>query len=34
LVLFDEHGHVALPAAHKRDLARELIAEIARRLPA
>jgi phosphopantothenoylcysteine decarboxylase/phosphopantothenate--cysteine ligase len=34
LVLFDEHGHVALPAADKRHLARQLVAEIARRLPA
>jgi phosphopantothenoylcysteine decarboxylase/phosphopantothenate--cysteine ligase len=34
LVLFDETGHVALPAADKRELARQLINEIARRLPA
>jgi phosphopantothenoylcysteine decarboxylase/phosphopantothenate--cysteine ligase len=34
LVLFDEHGHSALPAADKRHLARQLITEIARRLPA
>lgn len=32
LVLFDEHGHVGLPLADKQTLARQLIAEIARRL--
>jgi phosphopantothenoylcysteine decarboxylase/phosphopantothenate--cysteine ligase len=34
LVLFDENGIHALPAAPKRDAARRLIAEIAARLPA
>jgi phosphopantothenoylcysteine decarboxylase/phosphopantothenate--cysteine ligase len=32
LVLFDERGHAALPRAEKQQLARQLIAEIARRL--
>jgi phosphopantothenoylcysteine decarboxylase/phosphopantothenate--cysteine ligase len=34
LILFDEHGHVALPAGDKLQLARQLIGEIARRLVA
>jgi phosphopantothenoylcysteine decarboxylase / phosphopantothenate---cysteine ligase len=34
LILFDEHGHVALPAGDKLQLARRLISEIARRLVA
>jgi phosphopantothenoylcysteine decarboxylase/phosphopantothenate--cysteine ligase len=34
LVLFDQHGHSALPAAGKLDLARQLIREIASRLRA
>lgn len=33
LVLFDEHGHTALPRADKQTLAIQLLAEIARRLP-
>ena len=33
LVLFDEQGHMPLPFADKQTLARQLIAEIARRLP-
>lgn len=33
LVLFDEQGHVVLPRASKLALARQLVAEIARRLP-
>jgi phosphopantothenoylcysteine decarboxylase/phosphopantothenate--cysteine ligase len=33
LVLFDETGHTPLPTANKDTLARQLIAEIARRLP-
>lgn len=32
LVLFDEHGHTALPRADKQTLAIQLLAEIARRL--
>ncbi|HYD79688.1 MAG TPA: bifunctional phosphopantothenoylcysteine decarboxylase/phosphopantothenate--cysteine ligase CoaBC [Paucimonas sp.] len=32
LVLFDEHGHTHLPLADKQSLARQLIAEVARRL--
>jgi phosphopantothenoylcysteine decarboxylase / phosphopantothenate---cysteine ligase len=32
LVLFDEKGHTALPRAGKQQLARQLVAEIARRL--
>jgi phosphopantothenoylcysteine decarboxylase/phosphopantothenate--cysteine ligase len=32
LVLFDEHGHNELPRAGKQDLARQLVAEIARRI--
>ena len=32
LILFDEHGHSALPRADKLSLARGLVAEIARRL--
>ncbi|HJU70636.1 MAG TPA: bifunctional phosphopantothenoylcysteine decarboxylase/phosphopantothenate--cysteine ligase CoaBC [Paucimonas sp.] len=32
LVLFDEHGHTPLPRGEKQHLARELVAEIARRL--
>jgi phosphopantothenoylcysteine decarboxylase/phosphopantothenate--cysteine ligase len=32
LVLFDEKGHTHVPRADKRNLARQLIAEIARRL--
>jgi phosphopantothenoylcysteine decarboxylase / phosphopantothenate---cysteine ligase len=32
LVLFDDHGHTELPRAGKQDLARQLIANIARRL--
>jgi len=32
LVLFDETGHIELPHADKRDLARQLIAQIARRI--
>jgi phosphopantothenoylcysteine decarboxylase/phosphopantothenate--cysteine ligase len=32
LMLFDEHGHAVLPRADKQQLARQLIAEIARRL--
>jgi phosphopantothenoylcysteine decarboxylase/phosphopantothenate--cysteine ligase len=34
LVLFDAHGHTSLPKAGKLQLARQLIGEIARRLPA
>ena len=34
LVLFDQHGHTALPAADKLHLARQLITEIASRLRA
>jgi len=34
LVLFDQHGHSHLPRASKQALARQLIAEIARRLAA
>jgi phosphopantothenoylcysteine decarboxylase/phosphopantothenate--cysteine ligase len=34
LVLFDEHGHTAMPAADKLHLARQLISEIASRLDA
>ncbi|MGB7478782.1 MAG: bifunctional phosphopantothenoylcysteine decarboxylase/phosphopantothenate--cysteine ligase CoaBC [Burkholderiaceae bacterium] len=34
LVLFDQHGHSRLPRASKQALARQLIAEIARRLGA
>lgn len=34
LVLFDQHGHTALPAADKLQLARQLIREIASRLRA
>jgi len=33
LVIFDEHGHTALPRADKQTLAIQLLAEIARRLP-
>ncbi|MBR7792714.1 bifunctional phosphopantothenoylcysteine decarboxylase/phosphopantothenate--cysteine ligase CoaBC [Undibacterium sp. FT147W] len=33
LVLFDEHGHTALPRADKQTLAIQLLGEIARRLP-
>lgn len=33
LVLFDEHGHTALPRADKQTLAIQLLTEIARRLP-
>jgi phosphopantothenoylcysteine decarboxylase/phosphopantothenate--cysteine ligase len=33
LVLFDEHGHTALPRADKQTLAIQLLAEIVRRLP-
>ncbi|MNR83554.1 Coenzyme A biosynthesis bifunctional protein CoaBC [compost metagenome] len=33
LVLFDEQGHTALPLADKQKLARQLVQEIARRLP-
>lgn len=33
LILFDEHGHTALPRADKQTLAIQLLAEIARRLP-
>jgi len=33
LVLFDEHGHTALPRADKQTLAIRLLAEIVRRLP-
>ena len=33
LVLFDEHGHTTVARAGKQELARSLIAEIARRLP-
>jgi len=33
LVLFDEHGHTALPRADKQTLAIQLLAEITRRLP-
>jgi phosphopantothenoylcysteine decarboxylase / phosphopantothenate---cysteine ligase len=32
LVLFDDHGHTELPRAGKQDLARQLVANIARRL--
>jgi phosphopantothenoylcysteine decarboxylase/phosphopantothenate--cysteine ligase len=32
LVLFDETGHIRLPAADKQSLARQLIAEIASRI--
>lgn len=32
LMLFDAHGHITLPRAGKQQLARQLIAEIARRL--
>jgi phosphopantothenoylcysteine decarboxylase/phosphopantothenate--cysteine ligase len=32
LVLFDQHGHTAMPAANKLHLARQLISEIATRL--
>jgi phosphopantothenoylcysteine decarboxylase/phosphopantothenate--cysteine ligase len=32
LVLFDENGHVSLPAADKQTLARQLVDELARRL--
>ena len=34
LILIDEHGHRALPRASKRDLAGQLVADIARRLTA
>jgi len=34
LILFDAHGHAQLPRASKQHLARQLIGEIARRLPA
>ncbi|HTN66279.1 MAG TPA: bifunctional phosphopantothenoylcysteine decarboxylase/phosphopantothenate--cysteine ligase CoaBC [Burkholderiaceae bacterium] len=34
LILFDAHGHAQLPRASKHHLARQLIGEIARRLPA
>jgi phosphopantothenoylcysteine decarboxylase/phosphopantothenate--cysteine ligase len=34
LILFDQHGHTALARAGKQQLARLLVAEIARRLPA
>ena len=34
LVLFDQHGHTAMPAADKLHLARQLISEIASRLRA
>ncbi|RMX15968.1 bifunctional phosphopantothenoylcysteine decarboxylase/phosphopantothenate--cysteine ligase CoaBC [Vandammella animalimorsus] len=33
ITLFDEHGHQRLPTASKRVLARQLVQEIARRLP-
>ena len=33
LVLFDDKGHTALPLADKQQLARQLVHEIARRLP-
>ncbi len=33
LVLFDDQGHTALPLADKQQLARQLVHEIARRLP-
>ncbi|WP_019141577.1 bifunctional phosphopantothenoylcysteine decarboxylase/phosphopantothenate--cysteine ligase CoaBC [Noviherbaspirillum massiliense] len=32
LVLFDDHGHLQLPRADKQQLARQLVAEIARRI--
>ena len=32
LLLVDAHGHVELPRASKQDLARQLVAEIAKRL--
>jgi phosphopantothenoylcysteine decarboxylase/phosphopantothenate--cysteine ligase len=32
LVLVDEHGHTELPRASKADLARQLVADIARRI--
>jgi phosphopantothenoylcysteine decarboxylase/phosphopantothenate--cysteine ligase len=32
LVLFDDQGHTQIPRADKQDLARQLIAEIARRI--
>lgn len=34
LVLFDDHGHTCLPRASKKQLARQLIGEIAKRLQA
>ena len=34
LLLVDAHGHVELPRASKLDLARQLVAEIAKRLSA
>jgi phosphopantothenoylcysteine decarboxylase/phosphopantothenate--cysteine ligase len=34
LILVDEHGHTELPRASKDDLARQLVADIARRIPA
>jgi phosphopantothenoylcysteine decarboxylase / phosphopantothenate---cysteine ligase len=33
LILVDEHGHTELPRASKDDLARQLVADIARRIP-
>jgi phosphopantothenoylcysteine decarboxylase/phosphopantothenate--cysteine ligase len=32
LILVDEHGHTELPRASKADLARQLVADIARRI--